>query len=314
MVRALLVRQFIRVADYALVALLGFVAYKGIVLMMGLNSPAALNSSVEASLDTDFVVQTVGPREMYEGIVESGMFGPAGALGKPNEEEVAENVVDTEEETRLPLRLHGAMATVDWPSDPNASAFITNPAAQTIQKDATYWVDDEIMTGVRLLEVYPRRVKIMNNNRIEWLSMVKDMPAQTPGGAGSRMMAGNPAVTNNRPNGNVRDAKMVTLPQDETYQEMMSMDYADTIRQLRPQMKYDENDNVVGITSDYFDQIPLAQKTGFTNGDVITEVNGTPINSQESVPDILIKEQNATSVRIRFERDGRPMVRTIRLE
>jgi len=112
----------------------------------------------------------------------------------------------------------------------------------------------------------------------------------------------------------VRDAKIVTLNHQETIQEMMSMDYTETIRQLRPQMKYDEDNNVVGITSDYFSEIPLAEKTGFMNGDVITEVNGTPIDSQESVPDIMIKEQNATSVRIRFERDGRPMVRTIRLE
>ncbi len=314
MVRALVIRQAIRTADYVLLALLGFVAYKAIVLMMGLDSPDIANGQGQTPIEVPFEVASVGPRSEYDSIINSRMFGPAGEFGKPDEADMVVEVQETTEETQLPLRLHGAMATVGEPTDPNASAFISNAAAQTIDKDATYWIGDEIMQGVQLLEVYPRKVQILNNGRTEWLSMVKDNAPQSAMGARAQYRAGSPAIQRNQPNRNVDDAKMVTLSKDETYQEMMSMDYAETIRQLRPQMKYDDNDNVVGITSDYFDEIPLAQKTGFKNGDVITEVNGTPINSQESVPDILIQEQNATSVRIRFERDGRPMVRTIRLE
>ena len=314
MVQALVIRQAIRMADYAVLALLAFIAYKGFVLAMGLDSSQAAKRSGMAAVDPNFEVATVGPRSDYENIISSRMFGPAGEFSKPDEAEIAPTeVVDTGDETTLPLRLHGAMATVGLPTDPNASAFISNAAATTIEKNATYWIDDEIMDGVRLLEVYPRRVRIMNQNKTEWLSMAS-APGPSTGGARPTYRAGIPAISQNRGNVDMRDAKMVTLPQEETYQEMMAMDYAETIRQLRPQMKYDENDNVIGITSDYFSQIPLAEKTGFIDGDVITEVNGTPIDSQESVPDILIQEQNATSVRIRFERDGRPMVRTIRLE
>ncbi len=314
MVQALVIRQVIRVADYALLALLGFVAYKGIVLMMGLDSSAVANQPRDSFDDVPFEVATVGPRSAYEGIVNVGMFGPAGVFGKPDEDDVPTEVEVTDKETDLPLRLHGATATVGLPTDPSATALITNDAARTVDKKATYWIGDEIMDGVSLLEVHPRRVQILNNGRTEWLSMVKDEMPQSGRGTRAQIRAGNPSIQRNQPNRNVDNAKMVTLSKDETYQEMMSMDYAETIRQLRPQMKYDANDNVIGITSDYFNQIPLAQKTGFKDGDVITEVNGTPINSQESVPDILLQEQNATSVRIRFERDGRPMVRTIRLE
>ena len=314
MVQALVIRQAIRIADYVLLALLGFVAYKAIVLIMGLDSMLGSSQTGATSVDPDFEVATVGPRSAYDGIVASGMFGSAGEFGKLDEPEAAIVVQDETLETDLPIRLHGAMATVGFPTDPRASAFITNAAARTIDKDATYWINDEIMQGVRLLEVYPRRVKIVNNRREEWLSMIEHAVPQSVATSRAQMRGGNPALLRNQRNRNVRDSKMVTLPKEEIYQEMMSMDYAETIRQLRPQMKYDENDNVIGITSDYFNQIPLAGKTGFTDGDVITEVNGTPIDSQESVPDLLIKEQNATSVRIRFERDGVSMVRTIRLE
>jgi type II secretory pathway component PulC len=314
MVQALVIRQAIRIADYVLLALLGFVAYKAIVLIMGLDPMLGSSNRDTTSVEPNFEIVTVGPRTAYDGIVASRMFGPAGELGKLDHVEVLDVVQDETLETELPLRLHGAMATVGLPTDPSASAFITNAAARTIDKDATYWINDEIMEGVRLLEVYPRRVKIVNHRREEWLSMVEHAQPQTATSYRGQLQSANPALARNQRNRNVRDSKMVTLPKEEIYQEMMSMDYAETIRQLRPQMKYDENDNVIGITSDYFSQIPLAGKTGFTDGDVITEVNGTPINSQESVPDLLIKEQNATSVRIRFERDGRPMVRTIRLE
>lgn len=314
MVQALVIRQAIRLADYALLALLGIIAYKGIVLVMGLDSNLAAKQSGRPPVEANFAVASVGPRSDYEAIIDSRMFGPAGEFGKPEGgEELPTETVETENETGLPLQLHGASAIVGLPTDPNASALISNAAAKTIDKDATYLIDDEIMEGVRLLEVYPRRVKIMNNNKTEWLSMASNAGAPSAGPR-SIIRPGAPALSRSMPNTNVQDAKMVTLPQEETYQEMMAMDYAETIRQLRPQMKYDENDNVIGITSDYFSQIPLAEKTGFIDGDVITEVNGTPIDSQESVPDILIQEQNATSVRIRFERDGRPMVRTIRLE
>ncbi len=314
MVQALVIRQAIRMADYALLALLGFIAYKGIVLVMGLDSNLATKQSGLTPVEPNFEIAAVGPRSAYDAIIDSRMFGPAGEFGKPEGDDVEPiEIVETTDETQLPLKLHGASAIIGLPTDPNASALISNAAARTTDKDANYLIDDEIMEGVRLLEVYPRRVKIMNNNKTEWLSM--DTNAGPPmGGPRSTIRAGIPAVTQGRPNPNVKDQKMVTLPKDDTYQEMMAMDYAETIRQLRPQMKYDENDNVIGITSDYFSQIPLAEKTGFIDGDVITEVNGTPIDSQESVPDILIQEQNATSVRIRFERDGRPMVRTIRLE
>jgi len=314
MVRALVIRQAIRVADYVLLAALGFIAYKGIMLMMGLDSPVGANEVGPPLDETSFNMATVDSRSYYDGIVSSQMFGSAGELNKPEDDAPVEVVTETTEETQLPLRLHGAMATVGLPADPNASAFISNAAARTVEKDATYWIDDEIMEGVHLLEVYPRRVKIHNNGQTEWLSMVKNVPPQTGAVNRAQLRGGSPSINRNQRSRNVQDAKMVSLPKEETYQEMMGMDYAETIRQLRPQVKYDENDNVVGITSDYFNQIPLAQKTGFVDGDVITEVNGTPIDSQEAVPNILIQEQNATSVRIRFERNGRPMVRTIRLE
>ena len=70
MVQALAIRQAIRVADYVLLALLGFVAYKVIVLMMGLDSSVVTNQPRNSSVDASFEVATVGSRSSYDGIID----------------------------------------------------------------------------------------------------------------------------------------------------------------------------------------------------------------------------------------------------
>jgi len=162
MVRSLIVRQVFRVADYALVVLLGIVIYQVIVLMLDLNGDTAGEVEGPQNADVNFQVASVGDRTQYDAIVNAKLFGPAGDLQKndaPVEEPEDEGPIT---ETDLPLQLLGASAAVDAPTDPSASAFIRNPSAPTVQKDATYWVADEIMAGVTLLEVYPRRVQIRN--------------------------------------------------------------------------------------------------------------------------------------------------------
>jgi type II secretory pathway component PulC len=83
---------------------------------------------------------------------------------------------------------------------------------------------------------------------------------------------------------------------------------------LSPQLKKDENGNVIGITSPNIGKIPLAQKYGFKDGDVIQTINGVTIDSEQRVMEVLSRYQNAPTHYVSILRDGKPQTLVFRVE
>jgi general secretion pathway protein C len=242
------------------------------------------------------------PYREYPGIVGSGLFGDAGRFNPdaapPPPPPPPEDPV---EETQLNLLLLGTTALWDF-----GSAIIENQGAPRDQtrKTKSYVVGDEIMASVKLEEVFPRHVIIMNQGKRERLSMddeeMKEQIAARPDP--------NPQpVADN--SGNDR----VTLDRQAFIQELYT-NYADLVTKVKPEMARDANGNVIGVTAANISQVPLAGKLGLEDGDVLQTVNNERIDSEQKIMEMVQKYQNASSFRIGLQRNGKTVVKTYRFK
>jgi general secretion pathway protein C len=78
---------------------------------------------------------------------------------------------------------------------------------------------------------------------------------------------------------------------------------------LRPRMR---GLGISGLTVSASGNPPALQAAGLQSGDVILAVNGTELNSPQSIAGLRGQLSNATSAEIRFERDGQVQTTTIR--
>lgn len=296
MLQGLVIRQAFVIVDWMLAA---FVLVGAAFLVMSfldkpvgaeIPSPPEFDDTVQAQL------AQVQPRSIYDRLVNSGLFGPAGETAAPPPPPPAPAVAPTE----LKLKLMGTAATTS-PKDLFASAIILNEDAKTVD---TYAVGQQVVEGVKLEEVHPRKVILFNSiaNRREILRSDEETEEDAA-------LAANPA-SRISPSGPM---KRITLKKNELVQEVF-MNYADLVSTIKPEMYYDSNGKVAGITASNLESIPLASKLDVRNGDVLQSVNGEPIDSEAKVMELVNKYRDSNMVRVGILRDGKPVTVTYRLE
>lgn len=306
MIKGLAIRQAFMALDLVLALLLIYIIY-----LIGAKqfeqTPATLSMEelLTGSDDASLLATKVGPRSEYEAIVTSRMFGEAGSTPAP-----AAPAPTDEPKTVLttaPLKLLGTVAS--FPTDPLATASIQNDALTTPTKVDIYYQGQEVMDQLYLVEVHPRKVILDNRakNQREELIMQE---VETPSAPALASLAG----VRNRGRNLAPASNHVTLNREEVFQEMANYDYTDLLGTLNPQIAQDEQGNAIGITSDNFAAIPLAQSIGVQNNDVIQTVNGMALDSMDKVYEIAQKVQNANTFRIGVLRNGKPQMLTFRLE
>lgn len=262
--------------------------------------PGGVNLS--GSVPDPIVFAKAGPRAEYEVIVSNRLFG-AGAQTAPPPEPVATPPTEGEQETELQLRLLGT--TFAGPLDPLATAIIEvreGPA----RLDAFY-IGEQVVDQVFLKEVRHKEAVLDNRrlNRTELLKMEEDL---------SLILAKNPPPTPavRAPVRNTA-SRVVPLRKAEIQQELTD-NYAQIAATVEVHEYRDESGKVVGLTSPNVSQVPLAQKLGFQDNDVLTEINNEPIDSVDKIYDILNKYQNASTFRIGIIRNGQRDYITYRLQ
>ena len=295
MLQGLVIRQAFLIIDWVLAVLI----LVGVVFlaMSFLEKPAELAipdaSNVEGSPQSPLL--EVQPRPVYDRFITSGFMGVAGETAAPP---VAAPPVEVAE-TELKLKLRGTVATT--PKDLFASATIFNDEDKTIN---TYAVGQEVIAGVKLEEIHQRKVILFNSNsnRREVLRSDEEEAGATTAVAS----AGKPAS-------NIGPGKRITVKKNELVQEVF-MNYADLVGKIKPEMYYDSNGKVAGITASNLESIPLASKLDIRNNDVLQSVNNEPIDSEAKIMELVNKYRNSNMVRIGILRDGKPMTVTYRLE
>jgi len=300
MLQSLVMRQLFVMAEWVLVLLL-IVGGTFFTLRMMSGSPSNGEAGVLGALGDiagaeTYMLASVKSRGDYAPIVGSGLFGPAGRKEAPvvKEEAPQEPVKITE----LKLKLCGTAATA--PKDIYASAIILDEMSNTVR---SYGIGDTVVEAVTVEEIHQRKVLLFNkttNSREELRA--EDYEDDVLAAAPAAAAAAGPA-----------SSEKVTLKKAELVQELFT-NYAEIVSQLKPELYTDETGNVAGITASNIESIPIAQKLGVRDGDVLQSVNNEAIDSESKIYELINKYRNATSISVGILRNGRPVTVTYNLD
>ncbi len=306
MVRGLVIRQVFIALDVALALL---IVATGAVVVSGLVAPP---ESVSASPTDDdramgevtSLLTEVDSRQAYDVILDSGLFGEAGAWDPeaapppPPEPEVDPDVLDTE----LNLSLTGTIALE--PTNPFSVAFIENLDQRG--SVAPYRIEEEVVQKVKLLEVYPREVILLNERNTP---ATKERLRMDEEGEGEQQRRPQPQP---QVVARASGTENIELNRQEFIRELY-VNYADLVTKVQPEMVRDASGKVIGVTANNISEVPLAKKLGLGDGDVLQTVNNEAIDSEQKILEMVQKYRNANTFRIGIMREGKPKVITYRL-
>jgi type II secretory pathway component PulC len=306
MLRGLIVRQVFFIVDLLFMGIIGVAAIFALkTFLEGVPETSRPNHDIAAAADTPNL-EALQPRGNYDSIVNNKLFGDAGnrSSDAPVVEEEPEGGIIPPPAT-LPLKLMGTIAVE--PTDPRSSAIIANARARD-QKNrvSTYFVGQVILDQISLLEVHKRSVRLRNAATRETYELLMDdgetkgrqMPAAVARQQQEVAAATPPGVYN--------------LNRDELVQDVM--DASTELAAMNPRIAYDDDGNPIGITADGLDDLELAQKLGFEEGDVVQQINGRAVDSMDKVYETLQQFQGLNTVRISVMRNGRPTMLTYNLQ
>ena len=328
MIRGLQIRRIFLLMDVVLVAIfIGIVAGNVWLPSPPVWASQALDSAIDVSGGED-VAPIVEARAAYDPIVQSGLFGDAGRYDphsvpapppapveppKPAEEDIEESELTN-------LRLVGTLALA--PGAANSAAFIENSAEQTGAKG--YVAGETVIENVKLLEVFPRRVILLNEiggqSQKEYLSMEdakeeEDSKLASTPGKHSASPAGRAKGAGTSGKGASSKGSEAAKP-DRTGKIQLDLDdfereLQDNFQQLlaiRPIEKRDDKGNLVGLTANNLSQYPLASKLGIQEGDVLQTINGEQVQSEQQIMQMIQKYEDTTSFQIGILRNNSPMM------
>lgn len=302
MIRALLIRQSFIVVDLVLMALV--VVSAGMAVYKLFDKPELLKlQTAEAGILDHGRTSLAEPRKraVYDRVINSGLFGDSGRYDPeaPPPPPPPKPEPPGPLPTDLNLRLIGTTAT-----ERLASAIIEDADMQQV---GSYQIEGNIRDNVTLKEVRQREVVILNEGKVPPALEVLSMdPEEEEDMQVARVVAPRPTVpepTSNR----------ITLNRNEFIQELYT-NYADLVTKVQPEMYRDASGNVAGVTASNISQVPLAKKLGLRDGDVLQNVNGEKIDSEQKIMEMVQKYRNSTSFRIGLLRNGQVQNVTYRLE
>lgn len=304
MLKGLVIRQAFMVVDFALAVAVVGVAYLVIATVFEPNQRDNPTVSGVTGGDDTVVFAKVGRRAQYDGVIQGGLFGKAGQRSKAGEE-VPQPVAAPVEKSAddLHLRLWGALAA--YPTDPLATAIIENGSFKTTD---TYYLGEVVMDQIKLVEVYKRRVILLNqaSNERLFLAMEKEEEKAARVKVTAEVSRPRPMAPSRS-----RDAR-ITVRRQEINE--LSRDFGTLLAQVNPRPYIDESGKVAGYTGDNLSSVPLASRLGLQDGDVLQTVNGIAIDSEQKVFEIVTKFRDLSMFRVGVLRNGKPHMITFKLE
>jgi general secretion pathway protein C len=216
----------------------------------------------------------------FGAIAEAHLFGEAG-------KDPAPVVATTAPDTSMNLKLKGTIAAED---DGFAHAIITDAGG----KSGVFFVDDEIPGGASLHEVYVDRVILKRGVTLETLRLPKKSSA-----VGSAPRA--------RTSGNSHGS---STAQRSSVREMMQSSPSTFTEIVRPQ-PYMPNGQLKGYRVYPGRDRRTFAALGLRPGDLVTDINGQPMNDIQGGMEVFRNLGDATQVTVTIERNGSAMVLTL---
>lgn len=245
--------------------------------------PAASSLALAADADNN--------TPSYPGFRELALLSP---LGRADQQRLEINAPDT----KLSWTLKGVLSD----PDPARSAAILVTQGQP---EKLYRVGASLPGQVRLEQVLPDRVMLMRDGQLETLRLKRNQSAGA-GRSNSSRLANLPSTDNSQtlaPDGGLaRIDRDAWLNDPQRFMEVIS---------ANPVMV----DGVMyGLEVSPSRNVREFEAAGLKGGDVITDVDGTPVSQIEDYRDILRELTDASSVTLSLERDGEPMNITITMD
>ena len=311
MIRGLFIRQVFVMVDLALaVAIMATLSVVGWKFLEAPADSSRFTPDGAPSAASVSPVLQVAERGRYDAIIQQKLFGVSGSFDAAAAAAKVEAPPPvTTVETSLNLQLVGATAST--PKDPAASAIIVNLDDQAAS--GTFLVGqpvihDETRGDVILVEVYPTEVMLLNKQKNpETRERLAMADVKNAGEAGAALASG--AGADNKGEGGNR----ITINREEFVQDLYT-NYAELVTSIRPEYYRDAQGNVVGLTAQNISQVPMAQKLGLQDGDVLQSINNETIDSEQKVMELFQRYRDSSAFRIGIMRNGKPQVITYRLE
>lgn len=223
------------------------------------------------SSDTQSAAQMTSAN--FPQIAAAHLFGESGAEPAPIQAFDAP-------ETRLNLKLRGAIAAEDKSI---AHAII----ADSDGKDKLYFIDDQLPGGAKLQEVHQNRVILNRNGILETLRLPKNSEGGSRASTGSRSAQRTGAISQ-------------AVKQN-------SSSFTDV---LRPQ-PFMPNGKLAGYRVYPGRDRRRFAALGLRPGDLVTEINGTPLNNLQKGMETFRNLGNASQIVVTIERGSTSMVLTL---
>ncbi|MCC5795592.1 MAG: type II secretion system protein GspC [Chromatiales bacterium] len=229
-------------------------------------------------------------------IVSARLFGEASAAPEPAAAAVVEDDIDDAPDTRLNLRLRGAVMADD-------SRFAHAIIADASGVERVYFLEDSIPGGARLHRVQLDRVILNRNGSLEVLRLPRD----TSGGAGQPAAARAPAAA---PAQQLRGARPPpaqprTEPAPGSVQELIAQSQAGFLEIVRP-TPFMPDGQLRGFRLFPGPNRQRFNALGLRSGDLVTEINGMPLDNPAQGMEIFNSLEESTLVTLTLERDGQP--------
>lgn len=214
--------------------------------------------------------------------------------------------------TTLSLSLRGTLAD----ADPRRGIAVIADAQGA---ERAWRVGEEISSGVTLDEVHADRVVLLHDGVKEVLALVRDEPAERVQPIPQALRGGTPPrnTAAAAPTGEVSRFVPLSLPQGSLdWQQTMDKvggSPAEVARNVRVDPVLD-NGRIAGVrVSAANGDAALLGRLGLRPSDIVTAVNGVPVDSVARGQQILESLGNASSVRVTVTRDGMPAEITVQL-
>lgn len=192
-------------------------------------------------------------------------------------------------ETRLNLELTGIVADT---ADRRSRALVKNAE----NKQESYAIGDTISNGVKLHAIYATRVILDRNGRYETLTLESVKQAKAMAGV-ERTQTVSADLAQDL--GQVRDQLLANPASAQRY-----------IR-LQPER---QNGNLVGYRIFPGPNRELFEKAGLKSGELVTAINGQPLDNPAASLKLLSNLAQASSASVTLERDGQQRTVTVNFE
>ncbi len=220
------------------------------------------------------------------------LFGSSGMLA-------ATSATFDAPDTSLDLRLVGTLSSEDPKS---GMAMIADS-----EKERAYAIGDELPGNATLEEIYPDRVVLSHQGRYETLRL------RDPEAVPSRMTASTRRPLP-RTSGNL-SAIRTQAPSGggvnwQAAQQNLRINPAELAQQIRA-LPFMENGKQVGVRLQAGRDATLMSKLGLRNTDIITSVNGIPLDDPSRAFQLLNQLNSQSQFDVALRRDGREMTLSI---